>query len=334
MWTRFCSIVSGQAFSQGLNLMKFLMTCFVTVSMSATLFAAGPGSSGGGIGVVSLGGQVRFLDLLPSTEIESSSLANSAQINQLLYSKKKLVKQLGVLLPDFFNCSVARLSAFQNDFPVLRNLVEYLRRVDVVGVQFRLASMESGVAEINSIFPVAGSYSSRIPVELQETLAAFGKGKLLISLRVYERLSEIDRCGLAVHEALRELDFSDDLAIGLTTEDIEVATRYFMGFSFENDPIEQVMGKLKNKKESADELLELAQIEANRGNYEKSSQLITSSVQRVLDRPSGSKKYGTLGIMETITFIQGLTEKLGPGIYFNVSTMKYERRQEFGLPKK
>lgn len=192
------------------------ITCLVAFSAFA---GEGNGSSGGGNSVIFPDGSVRLVDLLERNELPGSPVTESF-IKKTFFSKSRYVRQLGKKDPTFFACAIEKFKG--TDLKSLMKLSEKLSKVDVFQVEIRLGQKKSQTSDA----PVAyfSSASTKFSPEFQEPLAAFNKGQVWVAKRFYDRLPEDHKCGLAIHEALRFLNFTNIITEPLTTEEIEKTT--------------------------------------------------------------------------------------------------------------
>ncbi len=122
-----------------------------------------------------------------------------------------------------------RISRQSDKFPILAALADAKcnSKTPVLLYQKPLNIKES--AKADSTF-----YSKRFPEAMQQPLAFFYDGTLIVSAQLFSALDEISKTALGVHECLRHLD-SQILQEPLTTSEIEAVTRYIMNSSFDFD---------------------------------------------------------------------------------------------------
>ncbi|MBS1958358.1 MAG: hypothetical protein JST80_02700 [Bdellovibrionales bacterium] len=203
-----------------LNTIHLLLACScIILSTSLTLAREGNGSSGGGNSVIFPDGSVRLVDLVEQHDLPVAP-ATEAFIKKSFFSKSRYVRQLGKKDPTFFSCAIEKFKA--TDLASLKRLSEKLSKLEVYQIEIRLGQKKSQTSDA----PVAyfSSASSKFLPEFQEPLAAFNKGQVWVAKRFYDRLPEDHKCGLAIHEALRFLNFTNIITEPLMTEEIEKTT--------------------------------------------------------------------------------------------------------------
>lgn len=218
-------------------------------------FAEGGSHGGGGSGVVLPNGDVRFVDLLSSRETADASVTalGLTEVRKRFYNPNRSVTQLAQRDPSFFKCAATVLSRSVAVYPVFEKLIAELPQAEVLQVQFQIASIEESAtrAIISSLkVPAVSTASHRLPMERQAALATYANNQVWVTNRLYARLSATDQCGVSVHEAFRQLNFSNVLPTALTQDEIEVATRHFMNAALSEDS--QAWSQISTKLLSAD----------------------------------------------------------------------------------
>ncbi|MGZ3780822.1 MAG: hypothetical protein ACXVCY_09270 [Pseudobdellovibrionaceae bacterium] len=224
--------------------------------------STGPGDGSGGQSIVSSENEVRFLDLVSKYDLEkkisAGKLKAQSEVQYDFFNQSPYVGQLAFEDSHFFDCAIEILNQHQNEHPVFKDLIESLKDVDVFQVEFWLPNMAEAfyLSSINQAIPYIASASNRTSVHFQSTLAAYADNQVWISKRLTQRLSQSDRCGLSVHEALRHLNFSGLLTAHLTTTEIEVETRRLMAVpEFEKDSISKSASNKLNSRTPSYELI-------------------------------------------------------------------------------
>lgn len=322
-----------------------LFICILTL-IPVSLFAKmGTESGGGGQGLISEDGRVQLVDLLTVEEL-SQKLMSPNKRDDIFWRKDRYVKRIGQFIPDFFNCATDRFQQHETQLPILKSLRTHLKSVKALGVEFKFISIDENQIDYNFKLPYVANYSNRIRQEDQNPIAVFTNGRLWVSNRLYKNMPKEHQCGLAIHEALRLLNFSSELEESLTTDEIEVATRYFMDASLENDNVLGTINKIQNKKISKEEYLELSnekEAEANalrdyRFNYwdslssedrlrleskqwelfNESSKLNALSVISKAKLPEINKFTNGIGIERDYLINEGLTQNLAAYKYYDI----------------
>lgn len=263
-----------------MNPRKFLIPLLIGFLFAPAF--AGPGHSGGGDAVVFADGTVRLVDLLSPEEVEKSksNMLIRAEVTARFYEPNRYVRQLGKAYPQFFDCAIQQLRAKASESEFYQVLAKKLSDAQVFQVQFQseFAPSEEALRKANLPVPIVGSPSPRISTAAQQPLASYANNQIWISQRLFEKLSSDDRCGLSIHEALRQSNFSGVLQKELTTQEIEVATRYFMGKN-KPDPllpeyprIADVLKKLHNVNPETDVRTTLAEL-----------QILNEQAKKILD---------------------------------------------------
>jgi hypothetical protein len=194
-------------------------------------------NGGGGSGVVFPDESVRFVDTLDEDSFiraESSAL-NFTQVRTKIFKPVRYVRVLAKEDTHFFDCASSVLEQYSSEFPVLNSLVASLPEVQVLQVNFQLPTVSNSTnyAALNLKFPIIASASSRLPSDRQVALAVYANNQVWVSSPLYRRLN--DSCGISIHEALRQLNYGHFLTTQLTQDEIEAATRYFLGKSLVQD---------------------------------------------------------------------------------------------------
>ena len=217
-----------------MNLIKCLTTLLVAPFLApGAAFAEGGGSTGGGSGVIFSDGRVQFVDLMSSHDVATAT-SNALEFQDVVskfYTSNQFVKQAATLDAGFFSCASSVLNAQAARFPVLLKLTADLSKVVVLQTQFQIVTVPASeqYEKLNLPLPILSTASNRLPAIKQAALATYADNQLWVANRLYTRLSSQDRCGLSLHESLRHMNKMGLLETNFTQDEIEAATRMFMG---------------------------------------------------------------------------------------------------------
>lgn len=328
---------------------SYLSSRILSASLTLTpilAYAGGAGGPGGGMGTVDHHGVVRLVDTFDGND----NLLSSKEIKEKFWlQENRYVKSPASIETDFFACAQMKFQSV--NLAAVRQLGKDLNKIKVMAIEFPLSAIGNEENSDNSYpLPIFANYSDRVEKTYQVPLAAFSHSRVWVVKRLVSRMPKPDRCALEVHEALRFLNFTNGLKEQLTTDEIEMATRFFMSMENPAAKLYVVIKKLKNARPSAMELDELAVAYSNHSknlgeyrfkNWDKlstlernklesqewnllnmSSDFITQAVGRRLDDILASGLLNELGIIGNWLVEKELTKAYGPFKYFDAYQIK------------
>ncbi len=225
--------------------------------VSSQLSLGGPGlDGGGGVGVMTAQGQLRFLDLAVADRTPLIRFDRETY-RKIMTSRGNFVSNKGTSVSneEFFSCAAAKLSRQDNV------LLQYLKpenlRLTVVLTDMPLnrgslhlsrvvlpSPFGTGYAWDVTQLSASDLYSSTLPADYQKPIASYAvqppiaaslpQQVLLVNSQMYRALSAQDRCALQVHEILRYIGnfgklwprgIAFLLKRSLSTQEIEYLTR-------------------------------------------------------------------------------------------------------------
>ena len=332
------------------NRFVFFVLIKITIVLSITAVAQSR-DSGGGMGIIFPDQRVRLLDYIQPSSLPEKPM-DTKSIQTIFFNQDRYVKVVANEFPDFFNCATQTFSRFKSELPILYQIIDALNSTRVLAVEFRLLSTNIiNFSESNQPpLPIFSNYSPSIPFSFQEPLASFVNGRIWVSRRFHESLPPKDQCGLAVHEALRLINFGDYLEKQLSTYEIEIATRYIMNKSFPDDNYEVVVHKMNQIKPNAEQYRQISKELLNKskklGEYRfkhwneltekqrdeleskewellnKASEATTKAVTSTLKNPEINKFIKGPSIIESTALKIGLTSDLEVFEYFDTISNK------------
>ncbi len=231
-------------------LLSKILTSFAILVFLSSISSAGGSHGGGGSGAVMPSGEIRLVDLLSDQGVAQATELGlgHAQVLDKFYRPQQFVRQAAVVDMNFFRCASDIFEKKSARLPVLTRLNKTLAAVRVLQIEFQILTSNEG-ADYDSLrlnYPLLSTASHRLPLNRQVSLATYANNQLWISRRLASKLSTFDQCGLSVHEGLRHLNFSNLLVIPLTQDEIESATRLFMGLEIDCS-IEKIITKKLSK---------------------------------------------------------------------------------------
>lgn len=210
--------------------MKVLIVFVALISNSSFAFKkSGGGVSGGGNGFLSYDGKVSFADFIsPKKNYKRIKSKDEKKkiLNKYFFSKNRYVSKLFYPAPHFFSC--AKDILLQSESKILQDLALELELMNPFLTEFNFKFSINGKNMHNEQleFPYyATHYNSNINKHNQVSLAYYNYGSLFIQKRLYEQLSEEEKCGLSLHESFRILS---GFYIKIDDDMIILLTRYYM----------------------------------------------------------------------------------------------------------
>jgi len=308
-------------FTSDLNLKKNFesakaKTAKETLNLIQTSMFGGD-SSGGGQGIIYANKRVRFLDFVSEEDLPETIVSEKVY-DKVMYPER-YVRKLGQIANNFFKCSNEKLLNFKDEFPVMKDLIGILNNVNPIFIKIPLVNvsqeMANKITEIKLIknIPFYTIPSPSALTDIQNPIAIYKYNRLWISEPLFNKMSTVDQCGLAVHESFRHMNYSKLLTQDLSTIEIEVLTRYVFGVNFKSDSeiLEQALEKLSRSMSSSIDYREMSRKTQEEARIIKDYEYANWDKLTVSQRKKLDEKFWTLINQSDMYITQSVSATLG-----------------------
>jgi hypothetical protein len=214
--------------------------------------ADGAGSSGGASALIYSNCKVKFADFVEVSDGPKEEIKENERLN-CFWNSPRIVDFPFSLFEDPFKNVKKKLAAFnqKNQFPIFNELIKDFGTVPAFGMLIH-----------KKLDPTLDLLSPRFNKNKQELLVLYSSGSLRITYSLLMQLTKVEQDGVFMHEAFRQLNWTGILQEQLTTLEIEVAVRHFMGRAFANDDFQSVSKKIRTLNKDYAELRASDPVEA------------------------------------------------------------------------
>lgn len=197
---------------------KLILFYISTLIISNTFAKGGSGSSGGGSGFLLENGSVVLADLINANHSVFKESDNEYQKREyeLLYKANRYITQDEAIVDEqsnFFNCALSHIE--NSDFSALKVILPYLKDSLVLRLNIQIEPFFK--------YLLYGPRNSKARL-----VAVYMNSTVYLNERLYSRMDNESKCGLAIHEAIRAFNDFEILPLHISENEIQALTRYLL----------------------------------------------------------------------------------------------------------